>query len=433
MPTTQSSTSYIRIVARRWWLLILLPLVTASVIFALSRGVEDEYVASERLQIIIVDPQEVPLFSRTRTTVSNDQIQTVHDQFYEVLRFRSVAWRTIADLGLNMSADELIERIDSLHQFDFITVYARMPSPELAQEVVRVHTDNAIKTYRQIRATPAQISLDFIEEQLVKQAESLANAQEALQSFQLENEISDLNREILAYQDLRRATQQKRDAAAVEAERNSQLAEQFRKLAQENAAKAEALRASLVVTETATVEENANAVEGGDANANAIEETQAEPDPAILAEIDALTALAQDQRRQAEEYEAAAAGHRATIAEFDRQLDAQEQQLVYLLGLQKEYNRLVDDVQREQATYSFLTDKANEARLKLSQGEDIGYLQVIDPPRLPESPVPSRTLQLMLVGVVVSLLVAVILAFLLEALENALNKRAAPHPAPARE
>ncbi|NOX64049.1 MAG: hypothetical protein GXP42_19250 [Chloroflexi bacterium] len=429
----RESTSYIRIIARRWWLLLLLPLVTASVIFALSRTTETEYLASERLQIIIVDPQEVPLFSKTLTTITNDQIQTVHDQFYDVLRFRSVAWRTIADLGLNMSADELIERIDSLHQFDFITVYARMPSPELAQEVVRVHTDNAIETYRKIRATPAQISLDFIEQQLVKQAESLANAQEALQSFQLENEISDLNREILAYQDLLRATQQKRDAAVVEAERNSQLAEEFRNLAQENAARAETLRASLAVTETVGAEGGAVAAETDAEKQEGETGAAPEPDPAILAEIDALTALAQDQRRQAEEYAAIAAGHRATIAEFDRQLNAQEQQLVYLLGLQKEYNRLVDEVNREQATYSFLTDKANEARLKLSQGQDIGYLQVIDPPRLPESPLPSRTLQLMLVGVVISLLVAVILAFLLEALENALNKRSTPRPAHVRE
>ena len=49
------------------------------------------------------------------------------------------------------------------------------------------------------------------------QAQTLADARRALQKFQLENEVSDLNREILAYQDLRRSLRSDRANAAVEA------------------------------------------------------------------------------------------------------------------------------------------------------------------------------------------------------------------------
>ena len=92
--------------------------------------------------------------------------------------------------------------------------------------------------------------------------------------------------------------------------------------------------------------------------------------------------------------------------------------MVYLLGLQERYNALQVEVSRAERDYNFLIDKANEATLKLSQGQAIGYLQVIEPPRLPDAAVPQATLQLLLVGVLISLLVAVILAFVLEMLEH---------------
>ena len=84
-------------------------------------------------------------------------------------------------------------------------------------------------------------------------------------------------------------------------------------------------------------------------------------------------------------------------------------------------------VSRAEANYAFLADKANEAQIKLSQGRNIGYLQVIDPASLPGVALPKRTLQLLIVGIIVSLLIAVILAFILEALEVSLG-RSQPQP-----
>lgn len=415
MPPSSSAGSYLRPVTRRWWLFLLLPIVTVAVILAIASVSPPEYVATERLQINVVDPQEVPLFSQTRYTASADQIQSVHDEFYDVLRLPSVAWKTIADLGLDLSAQDLIARIDSQHQFDFVTVTAQMPAPDLAQRLVSKHVDNAIAAYRSIRSTPAQTSRDFIETELIEQTKTLSAAQEALQNFQLQNEVSDLERETLAYQDLKRTLRSQRDAAAVEAARNDRLAAEFTTLADQTATQLQTLQASTVVTPT----KPANA-------RTSIPAATPTPDPAILAEIDSLTLLVQRQRATANDYKAAAEGHRAAIAEYDRQISEQQQQLVYLLGLQERYKTLVDAVARAQDTYDFLSSKANEARLKLTQGENIGYLQVVEPARLPDRALPNRTPQILLVGVLVSLVLAVILAFILEFLENSLGK---PTPA----
>ncbi len=409
----QEFTSYIRIIARRWWLLILLPVVTAAVILALSTVVQPQYTSSVKLQILPIDPQEISLFSNIRTTATSEQVQAVHDEFYDAVRLPSVAWKTIADLGLNLSATELIDRLDTEHQTDFITVLLEMPSPELAQLAVTIHAENAMATYRDIRAKPAEISLEFISAQLEEQSQMLAASEQALQEFQLENEVSDLNREIIAYQDLRRTLQGDRDYTLVEEERNKRLAEEYQSLSEANFAEAEILLATIPISDTTTVEETDDTVE-------AVEPVA--PDPALLSEIDRLLAQAQAHQRNADDHNAAASGFLAAASEYNRILNERQQRHIYLLGLQKQYEKLVGDVSRTEGTYAFLTDKANEAQLKLSQGQNIGYLQVVEPARLPNAEAPKRTAQLLIVGVLVSLLVALVLAFLLEVLERSLGQ-----------
>lgn len=401
MTTTpdQEFSAYLRIITRRWWLLLLLPLVTAGVILALSRTSQDEFISYARLQILPVDPSEVSLFTPTRFTTSSEQVQAIQDEFWEVFMSKAVARRTIADMNLNMTPEEFVKRLETQQQFDFFTGSLRLSDPDLAQQALSDHIQNALTIYRSIQSKPAEISLTFLENQIEEQSNVLAHAKAALEKFQLENELSDLSREVTAYQDLNRAMQGDRDQATVEAERNARLAKEFRRLSADNLAQAQTLAATLPTTDTLTAE---------------LSPEQAD----TLTEIDALRSLARSQERSAEEYEAITAGHRAVIAAYDRLLDERQQRLVYLLGLQKQYEELVNQVGRAQTNYDFLEDKANEARLKLNQGKNIGYLQIIDPANVPSAPVPKRTTQLLLVGILISLLVGVILAFILEAIEK---------------
>ncbi len=398
----QEFTSYFRIIARRWWLLILLPVVTAAVILALSTVVQPQYTSSVRLQVLPIDPQEVSLFSNIRSMSTSEQVQAVHDEFYDAVRLPSVAWKTIADLGLNLSATELIERLNTEHQTDFITVLLEMPSPELAQQAVTTHVENAVAAYRNIRSRSAEVSLEFIDSEVEKQSQVLAASEQALQEFQLENEVSDLTREIIAYQDLRRSLQSDRDSTLVEAERNKRLASEYQALSDANFAQVEALRASIAISETTTSDEAEADAEAAVTPAEAAT-PEPEPDPAVLAEIERLLALAQAQGLNADEHNAAAIAHRAAAAEYDRILNERQQEQIYLLGLQEQYEKLIGDVARAEGLYDFLIDKANEAKLKLSQGKNIGYLQVAQPARLPNAEAPKRTVQLLIVGVLVSL------------------------------
>lgn len=417
MTTSSGFTSYLRIIARRWWLFVLLPLVTVAAILVVGNRVDTEYLASERLQIGVLDTQEVPLYGQARADTAETATGAVHEDFYGVLRLDSVAWRTIADLGLDMSAAELIGQLDSQHQKDVIVVTMRMPTPELAQQVLTRHVDNAIAAYRGMRTMPAQTTRTFLEAQLAEQEKQLAAAEKALQDFQLQNEVSDLQREIFAQQDLKRDLSGDRDRAAAEAARNDRLQVEVAAAAAENNAQADALQASLVVTDT---------------------KKTPTPIPDVLARTQAqilsLRGLADKQQADAQNYKAIAAGQRAAMDEIDRQLAAHEQQIVYLLGLQDQYRSLVDQEERAQASYGFLSDKADEARLKATQGADIGYLQVIEPAPLPQAPLPKRTTQYLLVGLIVSILLALILAFTLAFLENSLGRQgsAGRVPAPRR-
>ncbi len=407
-------SSYLQIIKKRWWLFILLPLITAAVIFIINATSQPEYVAYERLQIIPGSPLQVSLFSRTPTLTTEQQVQSVHDDFYDVIRLPSVAWKTIADLNLNLSAEELIKRIDTQHKSDFITVSARMPSPELAQKVAAVHTQNAIDMFRQIRVNPAQVTLGFLDEQVEVQAQALAQAREALQKFQLEHEVSALPDEIAAAQDIKRSLTAERDRLRTENARAQKLAEVYQKQADENRDKASALRsdltAALPISNTAVITDTAPVVIPAD-----IANTQQR--------INALLALAEEQESRAQEQLAIAAGHQAAIADYDRVLDEREQEIIYLLGLQDQYASLLNVVKDAQGSYDYLVDKSNEAKLKVTQGSSVGYLEVVTPASQPNAPVPRNLLQLIAVGVLASLLLGLLLAFILELIERSVDSR----------
>jgi len=409
-------SGYLKIITKRWWLFLLLPLVTIAAIFIINASSPSEYVAYERLQIIPSDSLQVPLFSKTPMLTTAQQVQSVHDDFYDVIRLPSVAWKTIADLGLSMSADELVKRINTQHQSEFITVSARMFSPELAAEVVTTHTQNAIDAFRKVRVTPAEATLSFLNEQVTAQEQALAKARDDLQKFQLEHEVSDLPNEIAAAQDYQRRLTAERDRLRTESARAEALAAQYQQQADENNDKVARLRSELTATAAIT----------GTAS---LSNTTTAPD----SQISELSALAANQAGKAQEQLAIAAGHQAAIQNYDRILNEREQQIIFLLGLQDQYADLVSAVHNAQGSYDFLVDKTNEARLKMAQGSE-GYLEVVTPARQPNAPIPHNTFQLILVGALASLLLGLLLAFLLEMIERGVGEtKQTPWAAARRE
>ncbi len=417
-PETTFAT-YLRILTRRWWLFVLLPVITVAGVWLMSQSAEPEYTAYERLQIIPAETQRVDLFARTPTLNTAQQLQSVHDDFYDVIRLPSVAWKTIDQLGLDMTADEFIKRIDTQHFSEFITVSIRMPKPELARDAVTVHTQNAIETFRQIRTNPAQVNLTFLEDQVAEQAKQLEAIRAKLQAFQLEHDVSQLPTDIAAARDARRTLAMERDRLLAQAAQAEALAEKYDQMAQHNLQQARALEAELAATTPLTTTE-------GISKTVAITSTavitgtapNATQKGAIHPELNALLARAAQQQSRAQEQQALAAGYRAAAANYDRILQDRQQAIDQLIALQTEYQALNDQLKQAQGMYDFLVDKANEARLKVTQGDSVGYLTVVTPARTPTEPTPRHVMQSLLVGVLASLLLALLLAFVLEIIER---------------
>jgi uncharacterized protein involved in exopolysaccharide biosynthesis len=118
------------------------------------------------------------------------------------------------------------------------------------------------------------------------------------------------------------------------------------------------------------------------------------------------------------------AGQRQRAAASFSLLAEHQTNLASLITLTGQAQQLQDLVQEKQNSRDFLADKAREAQLKQSQSENVGYLQVIQPPTTPQTRISTRTLQIALLGGGLSLVAGGLLAFLLEFLEQTL--RSAP-------
>lgn len=363
---TGETVSYLRIIAKRWWLIALMLIVTIAVIVLNSLTAKPVYRAYVKLQVIAAEPQEVSLFAEARTVGSQEEIVAVQIQFDAALRSAYVAWQTIADLNLGVSAAELLSGLTVSADGEFLNVTFVADNPMLVEAIATKHVENAFTYYAEIRAKPSKVALQFIQEQLVEEEKALTAAQVELLEFRVEHDLDSLPREITAMQDTLRDLHLERGKLVAEREKAQAMAEAYRDEAAETGS-----------TEAAVYYE-----------------------------------------RLAVNQEAGVAGILAQEAEYDTLIAQQEATLVELLTLTTEYSALLRGYSHIESNYNFLADKENEARLKVSQATNVSFIQIIEPARMPDKPAPSRTPRMLMVGALVSLIGGVILAFILEFLSN---------------
>jgi uncharacterized protein involved in exopolysaccharide biosynthesis len=354
--------TYLRIIGKRWWLITLIFIVTNSVILVNALKAKPVYQAYVKLQVIAPESQQVALFSETKPVASRDEIVAVQVQFDAALHSPYVAWQTIADLNLGISAAELLEGLTVSAEEEFLHVTFVADNPMLVEAIATTHVENAFKYYAQIRAKSATVALQFIQQQLSDEEKALASAQNALLEFKLAHNVDSLPREIIAIQDQLRDLRLERAKLVAEREAAQAMAEKYR-----------------------------------------AEAAKSDPQKAAVNYI----SLAFNQ-------DVAVASILAREAEYDRLIAQQEAKLEELLKLTTEYEELVRNVNRIQANYNFLSDKENEAKLKQSQANNVSFIQIIEPARMPDRPAPSRTPKMLAVGSIVSLIAGIILAFILE-------------------
>ena len=397
--TEQGGRSILAILRRRWWIIALFVVGAVVVTAAIALTAAPVYRSSLRMQAQALDAQDVTLYTRLNVGAATDQIAVTQANFNDVLRSSLVAWRTINDLGLSISADTLLAGLETTQAGDFVSVSYEGSSPQEAMDVLNKHVENALAYYNELTARPAAAAGQFIQSEAVEQAKTVTAAQDALLQFQLEHNVGDLPREINAVQDALRDLESRRDAALVDARQADALARQYTQFAADSEDDLTTVEETLATVISDTVEGDAI----GLAEIDRLQETVA-----------GLRSQIGDYRSAEREQQAAAAALRAVVAENESLISQHSADLTQLIGLSSEYNALVNAVGNAQGDQEFLRAKAVEARLKEAQSRDVGALQVVEPAFLPSAPANPPVLRLILLAGLVSLLLAVVVVLLLE-------------------
>ena len=396
---------YFNIIRKRLWLTILLFIVTIGVILAISYTAKPIYRATVRLQVLASDSSDVSLFTEYKSSSTATDIQQAQNDFMRALKSGFVAWQTIADLNLEIGALDLLEGLSTAVEGDFIVVTVQSDDPGRAEAIATSQVDNALNYYREGRATPSRVLLTFVSEQLEASRNKMLDAEAAVNNFKKDQQVDNIELETRSLQDVLRNLKLERDRAAIEAERADIYAGIYR--AEETKARQEA---------DAIARKEQELLDAAEAEGTtAISEEESE-EPVEFAPYTRkyYLDLARQQGATAIGYEAQRDGHAQSVRMYDEMIDGRAADLEALIDLYDEYSALQRDFSRASSSYSFLLDKQNEATLKQLQAERLGYIQITEPARKPDSPEASKMPQLLAVGAVVSLLAGFILSFFLE-------------------
>ena len=334
---------YLNIIGKRLWLTILLFLVTIGVIASITLTAEPVYRATVRLQVLATDRSDVSLFSEYRSASTVAEIQQAQSDFVRALKSGFVAWQTVADLNLEIGALDLLADLNTAIEGDFIVVTVESDDPGRAEDIANTQVENALEYYRNVRATPSRVLGEFVDEQLFSAKEQMLEAENALLVFKQMNNLDSIQQETRALQDLIRSLKLERDRAVIERDRAAVFASIYRAKEQEADAKADEI--------------------------DRIERSRGSQGELAPYTEKYYRDLARQHEATAIGYEAKQEGYERSLQIYDDMIEQRTKELRALLGLYEQYNALEREATRATATYEFLRDKQNEARLKQLQAE----------------------------------------------------------------
>ncbi len=379
---------YLRVIWKRAWLIGLIVVMTLGVILLSSLTAKPVYRATVRLQVIASEPGEVALFSEFRSGPAEEEIFAAQQDFISALKRPVVAWQTVADLNLGISAVDILDRLTVGTEEDFINISYDADSPQDAETIVSKLVDNALNYYRDLRAKRATVLRVFIAQELEKEEKNLTAAKDDMLQFKLQHNLDSLERELQAYQDELRQMRFSRDMAVLAGEQASREATLYDQEAQD-----------------------------------AIEAAEAASERGATGTASYYYGVARDFAKQAAQARVEAEASKIAKTQYEQLIADRETRLLGLIGLRSEYDSLQFTINEIQANVNFLVAKANEAALKESQSLNASFIQIVEPARQPDRPAPSKTPRLLLVGAAISLAFGVILAFVLEFIESLKSAR----------
>jgi uncharacterized protein involved in exopolysaccharide biosynthesis len=357
---------YVRAILRWSWVTIILVAVTVGVILYTNADTPIIYTSTVKFEVSAPEPEEVALFTQARVGTAREEISAVQADFSAIMRGAVTARMTIQALGLNISVAEMQDKVMSeIPTFsNLVYIHITDSNPTDAATIAAVHAENTLKYYGEARAKTTVVRRQFITQQLQTSAQEMNTAREAMLRFQTKNGTADLTRDLQGYQDGLRSLRLERDRNMIEIERASAAVSyytaQAQKAAAENDSAAASYRSSAIANQ-ATVE-----------------------------------------------------GMRSSVARQNEIIAQRENELLSLLGLTAEYERLRTDVQRAESSYNFMLSKLNEAQIKESDARSAGFIQMIEPANTPTRGQKAQTRSLLLPGVAASLIGGIILSFVLE-------------------
>lgn len=378
---------YWRVIQKRWWLIALLLSVTLAVIAVTKLSEKPLYRSTTRLQVVAAAPGEISLFGQFRAAASRDEIIQAQADFIQTLYSDTVAFTTIAATGLGISPFTLKSNISNSTDGAFINITYAATSPEEAEKVLTTLVDQTLATYRQLQARPATVTREFLAGELAAADQQVSEAREALLKFKQRHNLADLDREILATQDLLRSLRGQRDAA-----------------------QSQALQAATLVDFYQTQVDQATS--------NADEATKRE----ATATANFWLGQARSYGDRLIEQQALAESTQIQIEQLNQQIAAREAELASYIGLQAELATLQERLNRAEGNLNFLYGKQNEATLKENQALKSGFIQITNPVRTSDRPFRDSASRLLILGAVVSVVAGLVLVFLLEFIESVVKQ-----------
>lgn len=295
------------------------------------------YESSITLEVTSPSPSAVALYDEYRYRSERDAIIIVLNKFMEVAQYDEVRKRTLEILSIE---DDYELSVDTQAGADFVYITVSAPDPELAQEIARVHTQQAIDHFGEINVLPLNQAIEQFRADMETTQVEVNTAEQALLDFQTEHGFVSLTDELNIQNNI--------------------------------LDRLESLKAEHIFNlSLGTVDTGIN--------------------------IDSILQTPSGTEEK------------PTIDEI---IEAQRQKILDLAQLEPEYNILSQAISASRDKYNILSAKYTEAELKASVAQDPLFIQVIDPPQLPESP--TSNLQIIVFGIMASLGFSIILIFILD-------------------
>jgi hypothetical protein len=338
--------------------------------------------------VIPSDPAEVTLFSRTQNFTPSTDYDMAQAQFTSIVQSQAIAQQTLAEIGVKMTPAELLSSISVARDpiGDRVNVSVTTARPDDAEKLLGKQVELAVEEFRKTRTRQPKAMQKFLETELEAAERDLDAVQADLQRFKLDNSVESLDRELTGEQDLVRGLRIQQEEAEAEAQRLEALA--------------------------SALEQQSKEAQG-----------QAVTFDAKSADAAYWRSLAQDLATAAINRRVEAAGQSARKTGAATRLAQHETNLKALITLAEQHQTLQDLLKQRQDNRDFIAGKLRETSLRQDQADEVGYLEVLDVPTTPKTQLPSRTLQIALLGAAAGILAGIVLVFFLEFLEQSLKRK----------